>query len=66
MIRVHFKNRLVEKKRVMVEVIEQYRTNKFEIHRPKEKNDAQDVEMDFLRTTYSKAAGGLDPCPGND
>nr|TKR91406.1 hypothetical protein D5086_0000223750 [Populus alba] len=54
MMHVYFKNRLVEEKRAMEEVIEQYRASKFEFRRLKEKKDAQDVEMDSLRTTYSK------------
>ncbi|KAG6736039.1 hypothetical protein POTOM_061266 [Populus tomentosa] len=56
MMHVYFKNRLVEEKRAMEEVIKQYRASKFEFRRLKEKKDAQDVEMDSLRTTYSKGS----------
>jgi len=63
MMRAHFKNRLVEEKRAMKEVIEQDRADKSEFRRLKEKKDAQDVEMDSFRTSYSKGSWGLRPMP---
>jgi hypothetical protein len=66
MMRAHFKNRLVEKKRAIEEVIEQYRANKFEFCRLKKKRMLKMLRWTFFEQHTPRAAGGSDPCPGND
>jgi hypothetical protein len=50
----------------MEEVIEQYRANKFEFCRLKKKRMLKMLRWTFFEQHTPRAAGGSDPCPGND
>jgi hypothetical protein len=48
------KSRWAEERKAMKEAIEQYRADKYEVHRLKEEKIVQDIEMVSLRTAYSR------------
>lgn len=53
----YFKSRWVKERRVNEEAIKQYCADKSEVRRLEEKNFAQDIEINSLRTTYSRQQG---------